>query len=404
MILTFIYFFLFSRPLVALNYLNDISFFNFSVLDIYGIITTIVFSFFSIVSLRKYKYIFLDIYILFYIFYIFLSFIWGSDFRDSFRLVMPLMAYYAFIGYDLSKTKLKTFYFILIISCSILIFLSSYQIFIGASSFKTIYWTGLQRYTGVFSNIHTLSYFSFLTISFVFMYLSLCIDDNIKINKLFTMALIVIFILSIYCIYKTYTRTVFVGLFMFFFLIMMFAKKYKFIFIYLIIIIGFIFIISDLDIFHNIFFDIIEPLEGNKKIDEIGSGRIGGWTSILTSFFALSFESQILGLGVGNEIPGMVSGSFLGSSHNDYISILISLGFFGIFLQIGMNIIIFSCCSSIPNSSYRNIFLSFILTLFIMSLLSNGYLIRFELSQLLYFIIGANLAVFKRNNADDTIY
>lgn len=68
--------------------------------------------------------------------------------------------------------------------------------------------------------------------------------------------------------------------------------------------------------------------------DDDGSGRLFIWTSKLQAFFQLGLSELLFG--VGSKAMGVIASSFYSSSHNDYISALISFGFIGLVLFLSM--------------------------------------------------------------------
>ena len=78
--------------------------------------------------------------------------------------------------------------------------------------------------------------------------------------------------------------------------------------------------------------DAISKSSKGFDINAAGSGRIGIWKHNLELFADLPMTTKLLGVGLGNDLenlPGNVNKRWYGS-HNDYMSLMITTGVFGV--------------------------------------------------------------------------
>jgi len=185
-----------------------------------------------------------------------------------------------------------------------------------------------------------------------------------------------------YNIYKSGTRTVFIGLAVY--ALTWFLANRKYVLLTVSLFTGTLFVILS-GTLKSIFFDVYEPLVGKGKIESMGSGRVGGWDSMIEQFFSSPITEQILGR--GSSIKSALTGTTsFGGSHNDFLDVLFCFGYIGLTLYL---MIIFGFLFGILNSridrKLKYMFLGLLLSVIIMNGLSNSYLARFELSQ--YFML-----------------
>ena len=133
-------------------------------------------------------------------------------------------------------------------------------------------------------------------------------------------------------------------------------------------------------------FDFTNYFQGKKDLSWVGSGRMGLWADVLTDYTKLPFPDQVLGIGVKT--------GEIASSHNDFLSLMFSLGVVGLFLYISfMSKVCFDIAKSYLDRKLKYTFLGFILAIFTMNFASNSYISRVELAQYFFFITGAFYAL-----------
>jgi len=126
------------------------------------------------------------------------------------------------------------------------------------------------------------------------------------------------FIISVFLLYNTYTRSIWLTFVVTLLLFYFFQKKYIHLIVSILLIIIFVFFNSSVQKrFEREFNYIISVNQQSIKYETLGTGRIGLWLKAAQHFTALDVISQIIGTG----------GSY--GSHNQYINWLLKNGILG---------------------------------------------------------------------------
>jgi len=376
--------FVFFRPLFSTEVFTTNGLFGLSFREVFGL--TISYSFLFCILLKRFysKIDAVAIVTVIFITYASLSIAWGSQPRDITRLVFPFLTFYATRISINDERKLRLLYLIIIIGFSLPVILSFSQIIMGKSVSKVIYWTGLIRYSGAYYKTHELAHEMLIFLCSCSLFIAYNYDSN-KGKRKFIYFICIMAMMALFNLYRTYVRTVYLGLITMFFFYLLGSKKY------LVLIIGAIMSLSiglfSAD-FSKIMYDIIEPLQGKRSIEWLGSGRIAIWLESIKDFSTLPVERYFLGSGLGNEnISGGLKG--FGSSHNDFLSILNSLGIIGLGTYLGIYLVIIrDIMRSTIEKKTKNIYFGYFVAVIVMDFVSNSYVSRFELSQYFFFIMG----------------
>ena len=200
--------------------------------------------------------------------------------------------YFILFGSSINNPKLVDWLLILaIFGLAIPIIGSALLIAVGKGLEMKVYWTGLERYSGLYVGIHTLAHSSFL----VFPLFLLSIEsDSIALSKnrkiLVALYLFLMFF-GAYCMLKSYTRTTWIGTFILINFYLFKKRKFSLLSIFYIDI--FVFALTSIDL-KKAFFDILEPLSTEKDIRTIGSSRFGIWMDSLNIIKENGFTRFIL--------------------------------------------------------------------------------------------------------------
>lgn len=380
--ITFIFLsiFVLLRPIFTISIFTQHSFLNLTLLELFGIVSSGLLMALIFFRLPRVKFDGISFLLFGFCCYVILSFFWGENYQDGIRLIFPIIVFFAARAIIENEIQIKKLLVFLLLGFLIPVLGSSFLILQGKSLSMTIFWTGVERYSGLYLTIHPLAHSMLVFIFMAILFIHSKHGNAIK-EKFFLYSVYIVSIFSLYNIYKSVTRTVFVGLLIFLSIYLVGRRKY------IPLLFVFVFIFSSM-IFsahvQEIFFDVIGPLTGEAEIGKIGSGRVGGLQDTLSLFFDLPVEKQILGLGIGNELQGD-----LAVSHNDLLSILISLGYIGIlwYLMIILKVIFDTFRSNIDRMK-KFIFTGIIISILAMNLGSNSYISRFELGQYFYLILG----------------
>ena len=368
------------RSMITISFFAKRSVWGMSYLELYATLSTYVFFVLLLKNLRTIHFdkIFVSLFLIFC--YALASVAWGSSFSQTLRFLFPYITFFSVSAVVKTKWQIKIISLVILFSFTIPIVGSSVLILMKKSLYMTIYLTGIERYTGMYLKIHTLAHCMLIFIFFVAVFYEVKID-GFKTEIWLDLALAFLTILALYNIYKTVTRTVLFGLIIFIFHYLVGKKKYVCL---VIIAVGILTALLISGVVQKMLFDILEPLQGEMQVSKMGSGRIGGWQEILRIFFNKPIEIQFLGVGIGNE-----PGAFFGSSHNDLISLLFSLGYLGFAMHAVLYaIFVFDIFFSKVDREGKFVFLGVVISVLFMNFGSNSYLSRFELGQYLCVLLG----------------
>ena len=376
------------RPIFTLSFAAELEIFGLNLLKLFGITFSYIFILISLLNLKKFRLDILTLTILLFSLYCGLSIIWGSKIEYASELILPFTIFFAIYLTQENEKQILALILLALIGYIIPVLGSGYLILMGKTISRSIYWTNLDRFTGLYLKVHTLAHAMFLYVICLAIYAYL--NKNLIVNK---RKLIWLFffigIIATYCIYKSATRTVYVGLFTFG-MIFLYGRR-QFLLLSIVTILAILIVLTSTK-FKTIFFDVYDYIYGYVPIETVGSGRIGMWKQSFTEFEKFPFENKILGSGLGNELNKRVH--LIGSSHNDFLSIMITLGIIGCFLYFTILLFtIYSIYVSELKSELKFIYLGFTISVLLMNLLSNSYLSRFELGQSFFFIIGTFYAL-----------
>jgi hypothetical protein len=375
--------FAFLRPLFALSFFVGRYLGGFKLAELFGICSSYFFIFFSIKNLVRAKIDIVGLFCLLFCFYALLTIFWGSPYKEIVRLILPFAVFFV------ASTEIRREDSIKILLCIVIgfiipVLLSSYSIVTGTGLWATIYWTGLDRYKGSYEAPHQLAHNMFVCIFSALFYLQLASKKgSIGIKKMICIYSLVG--LAAYNLYMSYTRNVYIGLSIYLFFHLYGLKKYLYLVTGLITMAT---VALYAGFFKKIFFDVYEPLANKGDIGSMGSGRIGGWSSILNNFFSAPIEEQIRGLGI--TLHGTITkGAQFGGSHNDMLSALICFGYIGFFLISCVYVALaYKILIAPVDRDIKCSFIGLLVAVGAMNLLSNSYLTRFELGQFFWLLIG----------------
>ena len=372
-----------TRPICSLDFpeLTNISFLRVS--EYYNMVSSYVFLIIILLGIRYIKWDFVDVLLILMIIYTFVSILWGSLPRETFRIVFPTFLFFLTRLCHLNKNSIINLVKSTIIPYALLMLINTVLIAGNLGVHGVNYWSGIKRYQGLYEGPHTFAHEAMVFVFFIVLYHCLMKTTNIEIKGKLLTFILFIGIIAIYNLFKSYTRTVYLGFVTFGSFYILGMKKYIILLIPLLL----IFIIAfQSNLFKRIFVDVIAPIEGQKEIETMGSGRIGVWKQNL-EIYLNEPERYLIGFGLGKET--VKNRMFFGASHNDLLSILYSLGLIGIILYLSINVLFLYEVISVPfEKSVKFYSIGFIFSILFMNLLSNSYVNRFQLAQYAYFIMG----------------
>ena len=346
---------------------------------------SVVFSYFLIIPvlfhIRRIKLDIINLSIFLFCGYVLSSILWGSQSREIFRILLPFVLFFCSRILLYTSERIKIVLGATLVGFIYPILGSFYSILSGTAVEKLVWRTGIEKQGGIFSRIHP---FSHAMLIFVFIY-SFFITQLNRNKKLVKYSLAIIVAIAIYCIYKSHVRTVYLGLLVFCFNYLWHSnKKYFYVFVLGVLCVS----LFNLPQVERIFWQ--SPRQDQKTLDQASSGRVTTWQHNLTAYSDYSLAQKIGGVGLGGEGEKIIGGKILVEpSHNDYLTLFMTLGPIGLFLYLVIYLVLLRDIyfSNIPRLN-KYWFLSVVISVLIMNFVSNGYVFRVELSQFFWLIMG----------------
>lgn len=360
---------------------------------------SIIFSYFLIVpilaNIRKIKLDKINFLIVIFCAYVLLSFLWGSEIAKIARVVLPFVFLFYSRIFLISQKRINALLVAAIIGYIYPILGSFYSIIMGIGREKLVYTAEFTKYGGLFLAIHP---FAHAMLIFIFLYILFLNEVKIS-NAVIKYGMGLIAIISIYCIFRSHVRTVFLGS-IFFFSIYFFKTNKKYFYIFACIVS--IYIIFNLPQVENVFWQT--PIEQERSFDKASTGRITTWEHNLKAFSEYSIEQKIGGIGLGGEGEKVIKGKILVEpSHNDYLTLLMTIGPVGLFLYLIIYLVLLIDVYFSKIDKVRKIwFISFLISVCVMNFVSNAYISRVELSQYFWIIMGIFYNMDQMHNSENS--
>jgi len=371
--------FIFFRPL-TLVFMGQ-RLFGLNILEYFSM----VFSYFLIIpvllKIRKIKLDSINLIIIIYCIFVSLSVLWGSDIREIARMILPFVLFFFCRIYLTEKKQVKILFVAAILGFIYPILGSLYSILIGSSLEKVVWSAGHTKFGGLYGSIHPFAHSMLL---FIFLYAFITSEETTY-KTLFNFCSAILSFIALYCIYKTHVRTVYLG-FLIFSVIYLWNINKKYFYIFVIVVLSLLTL--NLPQVENIFWQ--KPQKQTRTFDSASSGRLTTWEHNLKAFSRYSLEQKIAGVGLGGEGETVIEGKILVEpSHNDYISLLMTIGPIGLFLYLLLfATLIKNIYLSNASGKLKYWFLAIAISVLIMNFVSNGYIFRVELSQYFWLIMG----------------
>jgi len=323
-----------------------------------------------------------------------------SDVKASIKWALPFLMFVLLRRMVHSEKDFLRYLRNLVFGFAIIVSVNVVAILQGKGLYSVNWYTGFERYQGVFKDLHSMAHTIGFAIMFVFIYIGLVRAWRGKgawrTQKLTMLLCAVILPLAAYSLYKSNVRTVMVGIVVFFgVLLILRSRKY-----FALYAAGLVAVWLFSSYVQAVFWDATKGKGIGTAVEMAGSGRPFIWKHNLGMYIDLPFEKQVTGLGVGNEIGIMPANGIITSeyrtraweSHNDYLSALMELGFVGLILVVWIYYLLFRYALATPGPS-RPYFLALLVAVIVMNVLSNSYLNRFGLGQLFVMVmIGMDVA------------
>lgn len=372
-------FFALFRPLTLI--LGNYRFYGFNVLEVFPVVIFYL-SLVAILSNAKFiKVNLIFISVTMFIFYCILSALWGSEYKDIARKITPFLLIFLVASSVKSEAQIKVLLIAIVIGYIYPILGSMYAIILDIDKGYLVYHTGDIRSIGIFLNTHSLGH---SMLFFIFIYYLLRFYYTI-ISKFFRVMLDLLFICSLYCFYKAGTRTTYVGFLIFLSIILWRNHKiYLLLFLTMLIIV----VIFRYDKISSVIWQTSDIRR--QSLDSASSGRLSIWRHDINTYIDFSIDKKLLGSGLGSEnSPFLLKKEPIISAHNDYLSLLLTLGVVGFLSYVFIYCVLFTDIFFFKsNVLIRTYAMGTFLSVVVMNGLSNSYISRVELAQGIFFIYG----------------
>jgi len=205
-------------------------------------------------------------------------------------------------------------------------------------------------------------------------------------GKLWRFGLLILHLLAIFCLYKSYTRTAILGFIVFWSIYLWGANKKR---LFLAIIAcGLITIFASQKV-ETIFWQTGHRIQ-EHDLNAASSGRLTIWKDNFQVFLDSTMLEKLFGHGLGAE--GRKPGHFVvpvGASHNDYLSLLMLLGVIGLLIYLTLLAVLFwDIYTSELDKRTKYLFLGIFASAVVMNFVSNAVIFRIELSQYFWLFMG----------------
>lgn len=343
-----------------------------------------------LLSFRNIKWNITSALIIIYCVYVIMSGLWGSKFPFIVKSILPFVVYFAARSFVVDKKGIKILIVAMIVGYVLPIIGSTVVMFTGQASSYLVYGSGMKRMRGLFEGVHTTAHYM---VSFSFVY-ALFLASKERISSKFKIFSFVIFALSVFCLWNTYVRSAYLGmLFFWMFYLYKVNKRHLIILITILSILGIIYGAA----VHSIFWKD-DTWDRDTNFKNASSGRTILWQHNLELFIEMPFYEKILGNGLGVEErynPSSSEGDIV-SSHNDYITVIMTLGLVGFILYFSIIGSLFMEIYMYSNkTTEKYIYMGIIMVFLMTAAVTNGYMVRFGLSQIFWILIGCSEAICK---------
>lgn len=391
----FLYSFALLRPVATTKFFVANSIGGMKLIELFGIGTSYLAMVMLLINLRRQRLDVLSFLVLYLCLYMALSILWGSSPKEISRIILPFVIFFIARSFVDIGEKIKNVAFFSIVGFLAPLFASTFMIALGKSVWKTNYWTGLPRYEGIYSGPHSLGHNMLICLVFLAIWHYFRLQQNDR-SVSATVMFYGLGLLCLYAIFKSYTRTAYVSLVFFMGIYLYGRKKYR---VLASLAAVAVLVVLFSSTFQTIFWDVLQPLDGKDlAISKMGSGRIGGWSTIFTQFLTNSLPLQIRGLGITKGAT-ITAGAHFGGSHNDLLAMVICFGYIGFTLYAGMFLILITKTSRMKTDMWlKGIFLGFFVMVGVANIFSNSYLTRFELGQSFCLLAGSLMGLMDREN------
>jgi O-antigen ligase len=329
-------------------------------------------------NIKNWKLDFISLTMLYFCFYCGFSILWGSKIRTVTQIILPFAVFFSIRLFIKNPDQIRFLLSVVIIAYLIPIFGSFYQILQGTTISHVESLTGIERHAGLFQSIRPMaSAMFFFSVFFCLKFIMFRPG-----NRYFRYFLVFMLLISFFCVFKSYTRSILLGLFIFWGIVLIgFNKKYFLIFLFLTLISGLLYPST----LQQIFFKTEE-----FEINTASSGRAFLWEHNIRLFKTYSLDEKFLGRGLGVVTKGVIGKeNEIWSSHNDYLHLLMQGGGVGLFLYLLIHMAILKeVFFSHIEKKLKYFYLGFIFSIIFMNFASGIITYQLPTAQFFWMVMG----------------
>jgi O-antigen ligase len=313
-----------------------------------------------------------------------------TDFRELIKWIVPFMTYIVAAKILRDRREYLRLLSLLMIGHVIPILASAVVIFLNLDLAirKVVGATGLPKYEGVYANSGNLGLSMTLFVILGVIYADVTrshLGETKRLDKARVIFFILVTLFALYCLLSSQSRTAQLGL-VIFFAVYLYQVSKKWLLIGAAMLGVFVVIMSPL--LTLMYYDVIRVQQGERPIEELGSGRPYFWMHNLSEFSEAPPDRLLTGVGIGNLVPMgsfASTGESIWSSHNDFLAVLVHTGIIGLIIFLGLQVAILKKILAIEGHE-KTAFLALFFAVTAMNFASNSYISRFALAQI-YFLV-----------------
>ncbi len=311
--------------------------------------------------------------------------------KEVVRLILPLFNFIVICRYFKSKKFIVRLLFWVLVGFSVPIVASAVYTFIGGNIHETNYWTGIERYRGVFVSEHTMGLSMAMYIMVLVIYFVLAERWGQKTTLAMKIIFVCLALLALYCTLESIVRTAYLTIIVFFGIFLWFRSKLVLLFASLLVVIMAIIYIGTVQL---VLFDIIDATKETGDIEQAGSGRIWIWKHKLEAINSNGLGAWVYGVGIGNieNVSSSQTRTTEFDSHNDYLSLVVNTGIIGFLIYLTITVLMFKKAMKLP-VQLRYVFLAYMIGIATANFVSNSFIGRFGLAQLYMMVMGVMYSI-----------
>ena len=310
------------------------------------------------------------------------------------KLVIPLMTYVMLKRILPDRAAHIRLVFLMLIGFLLPLIMSAVMTYQGEGLRSVSYWTGLERYTGVYRGSHSMAHNAGFAMMLTAIYFALRKGQPVPLRRLEILVLATVFVISSYLMSAAHIRNVYLGVAIFFVVMLYHYDKRVLAFF---VLSSVAFLAYSWSTVSLIFFDFLDPPELREGFIPAGSGRLTFWTWALENWRQAPLLNQLTGMGV--KIPEVsptrqpIYDTYFDGTlrpwpdpHSDILFILLSLGLIGLALFVGLFGSILRAILNLRGNE-RLALLALFVAVIMMNAMSNAYITRFQLAQMFFMVM-----------------